>query len=130
MPAGCSVRREKGLDSLVKGVYEAVGTRNLVGCTTAGEISSDGFSIGSAVLGGMASDQISFESVSTHHISRDSEQAGRDLAAAFSDSIRYVQLFSDGLTGDGSAILRGMAAAFDSDGSGFGRAPREMPVNF
>lgn len=105
---------EKGLDALVKGVYEAVGRRTLIGCTTAGEISTDGFSIGSAVLGGIASDQISFESVATHHISRGSEQAGRDLAAAFSDSVRYIQLFSDGLTGDGSAILRGMAAAFDS----------------
>lgn len=103
------------LRALVKGVYEAVGTRTLVGCTTAGEICSDGFSTGSAVLGGIASDQIGFEIVSMDNISRDCEQAGRDLASAFSASTRYVQLFSDGLTGDGSAILRGMNAAFARD---------------
>lgn len=102
----------KGLKSLVKGVYEAVGIRALIGCTTAGEICSDGFSTGSAVLGGIASDQIGFEIVSAHGISRNSEKAGRDLATAFSDSVRYVQLFSDGVTGNGSAILRGMASVF------------------
>ncbi|WP_373501589.1 FIST signal transduction protein [Desulfococcus sp.] len=103
---------ENGLESLAKGVYEAVGTRLLIGCTTAGEISTAGFTNGSAVLGGVASDQIGFEVVSVTDIGRDSEQAGRDLATAFSDSVRYVQLFSDGITGDGSAILRGMASAF------------------
>jgi len=105
----------KGLDSLVKGVYEAVGTRTLIGCTTAGEICSDGFSIGSAVLGGIVSDQIGFETVFVNEISSNNEEAGRDLAVAFSDSVSYVQLFSDGITGNGSAILRGMAAAFARD---------------
>lgn len=103
---------DKDLASLLKGVYEAVGTRTLIGCTTAGEISTDGFSIGSAVLGGIASDQIGFETVAIQKISRDSEQAGRDIATAFSDSVCYVQLFSDGITGNGSAILRGMASVF------------------
>ena len=63
--------------------------------------------------GGIASDQIGFEMAAAHDIHRNSEQAGRDLAAAFSDSVHYVQLFSDGVTGNGSAILRGMASAFD-----------------
>jgi len=102
----------KGLKSLVKGVFESAGTRILTGCTTAGEISTAGFSTGSAVLGGIASDCIGFEIVSAHDISRDSEQAGRDLAEAFSDSVRYVQLFSDGITGDGTAILKGMSDTF------------------
>lgn len=100
------------LQSLVKGVYDAIGIRTLIGCTTAGEICSDGFSTGSAVLGGIVSDQIGFEMVSVNDISHNSEQAGRDLATAFSDSVRYVQLFSDGISGDGSAILRGMASVF------------------
>ena len=102
----------KNLESLVKGVYEALGIRTLIGCTTAGEISTDGFSTGSAVLGGIASDQIGFELVSVHDISRNCQQAGRNLATAFSDSVSYVQLFSDGITGNGSAILRGMASVF------------------
>lgn len=105
----------KGLRSLVKGVYETIGTRNLIGCTTAGEICSDGFSTGSAVLGGIVTDLIGFETVFVNDISRDNEQAGRDLATAFSDSIRYVQLFSDGITGNGCSILRGMASVFARD---------------
>ncbi len=106
---------EKNLDDLVKGVYETIGTRTLIGCTTAGEISTDGFSMGSAVLGGIVSDQIDFETVACHDISRDSERAGQKMAMAFSDSVRYVQLFSDGITGNGSAILRGMSSVFSED---------------
>lgn len=103
---------EKNLEFLVKGVYEAAGIRTLIGCTTDGEISTGGFSTGSAVLGGIASDQIGFELVFAADIRRNSEQAGRELAKDFSDSVRYIQLFSDGITGDGSAILRGMASIF------------------
>ena len=106
---------EKDLTHLVKGVCEAVGTQTLIGCTTAGEISTDGFSVGSAVLGGIATDQISFETVAIQKISRDSEQAGRDIAKAFSDSVSYVQLFSDGITGNGCAILRGMESVFTKE---------------
>ncbi|MCK7503577.1 MAG: hypothetical protein MZV70_05335 [Desulfobacterales bacterium] len=37
------------------------GTPNIVGCTSDGEISSDGLSLGSVVLGGIASDQVEFD---------------------------------------------------------------------
>jgi hypothetical protein len=100
------------MDLMVKGVHEAIGGCNLIGCTTAGEISSSGFSTGSVVLGGIVSDQIEFEFVSVSRIGRDSEAAGRKLAAAFTNGIRYVQLFSDGTTGNGCAILRGMDSVF------------------
>jgi hypothetical protein len=103
------------LEALVQGVYEAIGRRPLIGCTTDGEISNGGFSTGSAVLGGLITDQLGFEMAVVQGIGRDSEQAGRDLAAAFSDAVHYVQLFSDGVTGDGSAILRGMASVFSED---------------
>lgn len=103
------------LNALVQGVYEAIGQRPLIGCTTDGEISNSGFSTGSAVLGGLVTDQLVFEMAAVQGIGRDSEQAGRDLASAFSDAVRYVQLFSDGVTGNGSAILRGMASFFAAD---------------
>jgi hypothetical protein len=106
---------ENDLASLVRGASEALGSSALIGCTTDGEISSAGFSTGSAVLGGIRSDQLEFELVGVTDIGRDSEQAGKDLATGFSDSIRYIQLFSDGLSGDGSAILRGMASIFAGD---------------
>jgi hypothetical protein len=98
----------ENLESLVKGVSEAIGTPTLIGCTTDGEMSTAGFSTGSVVLGGIVSDQIGFEVVTVQDISGDCEQAGKDLAAAFSEEVSYIQLFSDGITGNGSAILRGM----------------------
>ncbi len=114
MPNACWLfcSPENDLTSLVRGVHEALDSVTIIGCTTDGEISSAGFSTDSAVLGGILSDQIEFESVVVTQISRDSEQAGKDLAKGFSDSVQYVQLFSDGLTGDGSAILRGMESVF------------------
>ncbi|MBL7173762.1 MAG: FIST C-terminal domain-containing protein [Desulfobacteraceae bacterium] len=101
---------DKGLKDLLLGINDTVGTKNLIGCTTDGEISSDGFRIGSAVLGGIASDQIDFHIASAKNISQDSEQAGRELAMSLPQRVSYIQLFSDGLTGNGCAILRGMSS--------------------
>jgi len=100
------------LEDLLLGIHDTVGTKNLIGCTTDGEISSDGFRQGSAVLGGIASDQIDFHIASAKNISQDSEQAGRELAMSLPQRVCYIQLFSDGLTGNGCAILRGMASVF------------------
>lgn len=97
------------LQDLLKGISSAVGTRTLVGCTTDGEISCEGFSTGSAVLGGIVTDQIEFQVAHIPNLSRDSEVAGQELARALSGA-SYVQLFSDGITGNGCALLRGMAA--------------------
>jgi len=47
-----------GLQDLLDGINETVSTRNIVGCTTAGEMSCAGYHRGSAVLGGIASDQM------------------------------------------------------------------------
>jgi hypothetical protein len=100
----------EGMDKLLKGIRESIGTANLVGCTSAGNISSDGVGINSAVLGGIATDQIDFEIATATGLCRDSEAAGRQLAGAFSRTPRYIQIFSDGITGNGSAILKGIAA--------------------
>ncbi len=97
-----------GLEALLRGVREAVGTDVIVGCTTDGEISNHGFDCGSAVLGGVVSDQIEFQAVSVLNIGRDCQNAGRSLAHELSPEVKYLQLFSDGLTGNGCALLRGM----------------------
>jgi hypothetical protein len=101
---------DRGIDELLRGICESLGTDTLVGCTSSGEISTDGVSFNSAVLGGIATDRIEFEIVTASHVSQDSESAGRELARAFSRTPRYLQIFSDGLTGIGCAILRGMAS--------------------
>ncbi len=103
-----------GMEDLVAGVLESVGSKNLIGCTSDGEISNSGFSHGSAVLGGIASDTISFSIASASNISSDSERAGRELAQKLPSSARHVQLFSDSLTGNACAILRGFESRFGS----------------
>ena len=101
-----------GLEALIKGICEGAGTDQLIGCTTAGEISSAGLSTNSAVLGGIVSDSVDFEIVTAQGLDKDSKAAGRRLAESFSSVPRYLQVFSDGLTGNGCAILRGIADVF------------------
>jgi hypothetical protein len=98
------------LGELLSGIADTVGTENIIGCTTDGEISSSGFGSGSAVLGGIATDRIEFHIASTNGVGDDSEAAGRKLAENLPRSVQYVQAFSDGLTGDGCGILRGMTS--------------------
>ena len=113
-PSACWLFCEPGerMQDLVAGVYAAVGTSNLVGCTTDGEISSHGFSTGSAVLAGITSDTVKFQVAVERNIKTDSQGAGRRLGERLPRSARHVQMFSDGLTGNGSALLRGMNEIF------------------
>jgi hypothetical protein len=98
-----------GTEDLIKGICEGLGSDRIIGCTTSGEISSRGLSINSAVLGGIVTDRIDFEIVAVQNLGEDSVSAGRKLAESFSSAPRYVQIFSDGLTGNGCAILKGIA---------------------
>jgi len=100
---------KQGLQQVLDGIYEVVGTEKMVGCTTDGEISSIGLTTGSIVLGGITSDQFQFEIAVVEGLGSKSETAGRQLAEAFGKDVGYIQLFSDGLTGNGCALLRGMA---------------------
>jgi len=97
---------------LLNGICDAIGTLNIVGCTTDGEISHLGVSTHSAVLAAIASDCLHFQVVFVEGISSDCEQAGRRLALKIDGAPIYVQLFSDGLTNNGCALLRGMASVF------------------
>ncbi|MBI5585173.1 MAG: FIST C-terminal domain-containing protein [Deltaproteobacteria bacterium] len=99
-----------GIADLLQGLGESLSGSSLVGCSSDGEISEAGLSSNSVVLGGLATDRIDFEVVTTHGLGQDSEGAGRRLAEAFSKSPNYIQIFSDGLTGNGCAILKGLTA--------------------
>ncbi len=101
-----------GIEELIKGISEGVGTDQIIGCTTSGEISNSGLSINSAVLGGIVSDCIDFEIISVQGLAKDSAAAGRQLADSFSTTPRLLQIFSDGLTGNGCGILRGIDGIF------------------
>jgi hypothetical protein len=104
-----------GIDALLSGISDVVQTENIIGCTTDGEIYDKGLSTGSAVLGGIATDQLQFHTVVVENLAGRSEAAGRRLASDLPASVAYVQLFSDGLSGNGCAILRGMAAVLGEE---------------
>lgn len=97
-----------GLQDIVAGASESTGSKAFVGCTTDGEVSTTGLSTASAVLAGIATDQIRFNVASVPNISRDGDASGKQLAVALPGTARHVQIMSDGLTGNGSAIARGM----------------------
>ncbi len=99
-----------GLSDLVAGAYASAAAKSFVGCTADGEISSSGFSFESAVLAGIATDQIRFQIASVSNIGRDGDMAGKKLARGLPSDSRHVQVLSDGLTGNGSAIARGLTS--------------------
>jgi len=106
---------KEGLKDLLDGVNETVGTRNIVGCTTDGEMSCEGYHKGSAVLGGIASDQIDFTIAYAENLSRNCELAGKQLAGRLSPSVQYMQIFTDGISGNGCAILRGILSVLGEE---------------
>ncbi len=99
---------KRGMASLLRGIAETIGTQTIIGCTTDGEMSCHGYQTGSAVLGGIATSQISFCVAHAENLSRNCELAGKRIAKQLPPTVRYIQLFSDGITGNGCAILRGI----------------------
>ncbi len=99
------------LRDLLLGVNDALSPSLVIGCTADGEISTEGFSSGSAVLGGIVSDHIDFQVASVENLGQDSQEAGEKLGRSLPSDVRHVQVFSDGVTGNGCAILRGLTAA-------------------
>jgi hypothetical protein len=104
-----------GLPELLEGIHEAAGTDNIVGCTGAGEMSGDGYSTDSAILAGIATDQIEFSVAYAENLSRNCEQVGKELAAELAPTVKYLHLFSDGITGNGCGILRGIFSVLHED---------------
>jgi hypothetical protein len=98
------------LTELVSGIEDTLGMDNLIGCTTDGEISMTGLSTGAAVLCGVTTDQIQFHFACAEGLGEDAQNAGKRLAKQFPSNVRYAQIFSDGLTGNGCAILRGITS--------------------
>ncbi|MGQ9920319.1 MAG: FIST signal transduction protein [Desulfobacca sp.] len=109
----CPPHRE--LPAFLQGVTEALGTQQLIGCTTDGEISCQGFTTNTAVLGGIVTDQITFSLAGAMGLEGRAEQAGVELAQSLPPETRYLQLFSDGLKGNGCAILRGIMRVLGTD---------------
>ncbi|MDQ7781763.1 MAG: FIST N-terminal domain-containing protein [Desulfomonilaceae bacterium] len=103
------------VNGLLRGIHEAVATDSIVGCTTDGEVSSAGFGTDTAVLAGVVTDRIDFHVASVKGLGPNSQDAGRRIAEKLPRDVSYVQIFSDGLTGNGCAILRGIASVMGAE---------------
>ena len=101
---------------LLDGIAAAVPGVPVVGCSTDGEISSQGLSINSVVVMALASDTIRFHSAFVEHLSNDSYGAGAQIGKAFQGiGSRYIQVFSDGLSGNADLIIQGIKAHMGDD---------------
>jgi hypothetical protein len=101
---------------LLDGVAAAAPGVPVVGCTTDGEISSQGLSINSVVVMALASDAIRCQTAWVENLSNDSYGAGARIGKAFQDfGSRYIQVFSDGISGNADQIIQGIKSNLGDD---------------
>ncbi|MEW6456295.1 MAG: FIST N-terminal domain-containing protein [Acidobacteriota bacterium] len=101
------------LPKLLKGVKSIISKAPLIGCSTGGEIDFSGGHKGSVVVATLKSDKIKIITSKSERISQNSRKAGEELAKSFISSIPERErgtliVFPDGLTGNGTEIIRGI----------------------
>lgn len=96
---------------LLEGIHSVWSGIPLIGCTTDGEISSSGLSEESVVVLALSTDTVKFHVTHVTAIAQDSYLAGTRIGGAFKNiDCRYIQIFSDGLTGNATKIVAGIQA--------------------
>jgi hypothetical protein len=94
---------------LLEGIHAVSAGIPLIGCTTDGEISSSGLSEESVVVLALACDDIKFHTTHATSLSQDSYLAGVNIGQAFKNcKCEYIQIFSDGLTGNAVKVIDGI----------------------
>ncbi len=94
---------------LLEGIRTVAMDVPLIGCTTDGEISSAGLTDESVVILALASHDVRFHTAYVPFLSQDSFIAGRRIGEAFQNrDCQYLQIFSDGLTGNAVRIIEGI----------------------
>lgn len=99
-------------DKLMEAVSKSAPNASIVGCSTAGEMSSDGLSAEkSVVIMGISSDTAQFVSSVGHHVLWNPREAGAqatgDIQYRSRGYAKAALLFFDVITGKGEDILRG-----------------------
>lgn len=99
--------------ALLSGINAVAGEVPMVGGTTAGEISPEGFSEGSVVVMAITSSMLSFDSGIGLHMSNDEDACARSLIAdIFTDAVieeaSSLLVFPNGMGGDGLRVLKGL----------------------
>jgi len=96
-------------ERLLEGIHAVSAGIPLIGCTTDGEISSSGLSESSVVVLALAGEDITFHTTHATSLSQDSYLAGVNIGQAFKNCrCEYIQIFSDGLTGNAVRIIDGI----------------------
>ncbi len=108
-------------DRLLEAIKKRFPDAEIVGCSTAGEISSDGLSAErSVVVMGITSDQLKFYSSAGHHILWNPKEAGAQVAGDIQyrshGYVRSALLFLDVISGRGEEVVEG---AYDRFGNTF-----------
>lgn len=98
---------------LLAGIKSVMGDIPMVGGTTAGEISTSGFSTGSVVLMAISSDCLDFVTAISNNMSKDELACSSALVNDFRkktslDNARSLLIFPNGLGGDGVKIISGL----------------------
>lgn len=102
--------------ALAKAVQEHLPGVPYIACSTDGEISGRGLSVDSVCLMLLASSKVQARAAAVHGLSKGSIEAGRDIAGKLrSDRSRALILLPDGLTGNGSAVIRGSQEVLGRD---------------
>ena len=114
-------------DKLLEGICETSPESLIVGCSSAGEISSEGFSTeNSVVILGITSDKVQFWGGVGNHILWNAKQAGEECANVLEyNSHGYITsalLFLDIISGNGDQTLRGAIDRFGKDFPTYGAA--------
>ncbi len=104
-------------EEVISVVKKAAPTAIVAGTTTAGEISSSGPSNRpSVVVFALVTDQVTFAGGVGHNMKKDSFTAGKEMAKTITDAlgndIAFATIFPDGLSGNGSAVVRGALSVF------------------
>ncbi len=97
---------------LVRGVREAGGGAPLIGCSTAGEITSDGPNTKSVGVMAISSDRIKFTTGLGRNVKDGPKEAGeavaREIKEKATEPLKVFLMLPDVLTGNGAEIVRGV----------------------
>src|SRR4051812_185901 len=113
-PAKCLIvfaSPEYDLVELVGSIHRSAGEAGVVGCSTAGEIASDGPGDASVVVMALGGEGLSVATAAAGEASLRLREAGAEVAACLSRvedrAHRVLMLLTDGLAGDQQEIVRG-----------------------
>jgi len=98
---------------LIAGISSVVGELPMVGGTTAGEISTAGFSTGSVVVMALSNEDLEFVTGIGHDMSRDEAACSVEMANDILKKVTFdphasLLVFPNGMGGDGLKVLEGL----------------------